>query len=62
MKSAFIAPGASVIGNVEIGNKASVWYGAVVRGNYLFFVGVIIAKGIYFFDNSAITYPLLWLI
>lgn len=29
----FIAPGAYVIGDVELGNGASVWYGSVVRGD-----------------------------
>lgn len=32
-KAAFIAPNATVIGNVEIGEGASIWYGAVVRGD-----------------------------
>ena len=31
--SAWIAPNATVIGNVEIGAEASVWYGAVIRGD-----------------------------
>src|SRR5687768_4565915 len=31
--SAFIAPTASVIGNVEIGAESSVWFGAVIRGD-----------------------------
>ena len=30
---AFIAPTATIIGDVEIGEGASVWYGAVVRGD-----------------------------
>ena len=30
---AFIAPGASVIGDVEIGPGSSVWFGCVVRGD-----------------------------
>jgi len=29
----FIAPNASVVGNVFVGTGASVWYGAVVRGD-----------------------------
>lgn len=29
----FIAPGATVIGNVTIGEGASIWYNAVVRGD-----------------------------
>lgn len=32
-KSAFIAPGAVVCGDVEIGPDASVWYGCVLRGD-----------------------------
>jgi len=32
-KDAFIAEGAVVIGDVEIGNRASIWYGAVIRGD-----------------------------
>ncbi len=28
----FVAPNASVIGNVTIGQRSSVWYGAVLRG------------------------------
>jgi carbonic anhydrase/acetyltransferase-like protein (isoleucine patch superfamily) len=32
--SAFIAPGAVVIGKVSIGPRASIWYNCVVRGDY----------------------------
>jgi len=32
-EDAFIAPGAAVIGDVEIGPGASIWYNAVVRGD-----------------------------
>lgn len=31
--TAFVAPSATVIGNVEIGEEASVWFGAVIRGD-----------------------------
>lgn len=31
--SAFVAPGAVVIGNVEIGENASIWFGCVLRGD-----------------------------
>ncbi|MEM9750829.1 MAG: gamma carbonic anhydrase family protein [Pseudomonadota bacterium] len=34
--SAFIAPGASVIGDVEIGPDANIWYGCVLRGDVNF--------------------------
>ncbi len=35
--SAFIAPGASLIGRVEVGPEASIWFGCVLRGdiNYI---------------------------
>ena len=32
-KNVFIAPNASLIGQVQIGNQSSVWYGAVLRGD-----------------------------
>lgn len=32
-KSAFVAPSASVIGDVQLGDRSSLWYGAVVRGD-----------------------------
>ena len=31
--TAFIAPGAVVLGNVTLGEESSVWYGSVVRGD-----------------------------
>ena len=31
----FVAPSASVIGNVSLGAKASVWYGVVLKGTYV---------------------------
>ncbi len=33
-ESAFLAPGVVVIGDVEIGEDASVWFGAVLRGDH----------------------------
>ena len=36
--SAFIAPTASIVGDVTIHENASVWYGAVVRGDTSFAV------------------------
>ena len=32
-KSVFVAPSASVIGDVQLGDHSSVWYGAVLRGD-----------------------------
>ena len=31
-KGVFIAPNAAVMGNVKIGDRASIWYGSVIRG------------------------------
>ena len=31
--SAWVAPGAVVVGDVEIGDDSSIWYAAVVRGD-----------------------------
>jgi len=33
-ETAWVAPGAAVIGDVEIGAHSSVWFGAVVRGDF----------------------------
>merc|ERR1711907_556562 len=33
LSSGFIAPSASIIGNVSLGESSAVWYGAVVRGD-----------------------------
>jgi len=32
--TAWVAPGATVIGDVEVGARSSVWFGAVVRGDF----------------------------
>lgn len=32
-ESAWVAPGATVVGDVRLGERASVWYGAVLRGD-----------------------------
>lgn len=36
-KDAFIAPSASVIGDVYIGRGSSIWYGCVMRGKVFHF-------------------------
>lgn len=33
MKKAYIAPNATVVGDVVLGENASIWYGAVLRGD-----------------------------
>lgn len=35
-KDAFVAPSASVIGDVQVGRASSIWYGCVLRGKMLF--------------------------
>ncbi len=32
-ESAFIAPGTTIIGDVEIGSESSIWFGSVLRGD-----------------------------
>lgn len=32
-KDAFVAPSASIIGDVQVGAGSSIWYGCVLRGN-----------------------------
>jgi carbonic anhydrase/acetyltransferase-like protein (isoleucine patch superfamily) len=33
-KDVFLAPNAVLIGDVEVGDRASIWYGAVLRGDF----------------------------
>lgn len=33
-KDVFVAPSASVIGDVQVGRASSIWYGCVLRGNH----------------------------
>jgi carbonic anhydrase/acetyltransferase-like protein (isoleucine patch superfamily) len=35
-KDAFVAPSASVIGDVQVGKGSSIWYGCVLRGKILY--------------------------
>ena len=50
-KGVFIAPTASVIGDVELGDGASVWFGAVLRGDE---AGIRIGANTSVQDNSVI--------
>lgn len=50
-KGVFIAPGAAVIGDVTIGDGASVWFGAVIRGD---FGAIRIGAGSSVQDNTVI--------
>lgn len=49
--TAFIAPGAVIIGDVTIGEKSSVWYGCVLRGDDN---AIVIGKGSNIQDGSVI--------
>ena len=51
---AFIAPTAVIVGDVEIGEEASVWFGAVLRGDY---GKIIIGRGSNVQDNAMIHAP-----
>lgn len=33
-KDAFVAPSASIIGDVQVGRMSSIWYGCVLRGKH----------------------------
>ncbi len=46
--SVFLAPGCTVVGDVEIGENSSVWYGAVIRGDKPIRIG----KGCSIQDNA----------
>lgn len=35
-KDAFVAPSASIIGDVQVGRGSSIWYGCVLRGKNFF--------------------------
>ncbi len=46
-RGTFIAPTASIVGDVSIGHGSAVWYGAVLRGK-IFFAHIISATSISF--------------
>lgn len=50
-KQAFVAPSASIIGNVHIGQHSSIWYGCVLRGDVN---SVSIGSGTNIQDNSLV--------
>lgn len=49
--TAFIAPTATVVGDVRIGARASIWYGAVVRGDTSY---AVIGEGANIQDNAVV--------
>lgn len=44
-KHAFVAPSASIIGDVQVGRGSSIWYGCVLRGKILCEI-----LGVYLYD------------
>jgi carbonic anhydrase/acetyltransferase-like protein (isoleucine patch superfamily) len=50
-EGAFVAPNASVVGAVELGSESSVWFGAVLRGD---FGRIVIGEGSCVQDNAVI--------
>ena len=53
--SSFIAPNASVIGNVHIGDDASIWYGTILRADKADSSSIKIGKGSNIQDRSVLT-------
>src|SRR3972149_2783918 len=51
----FIAPTAVVIGNVEIAEEASVWFGAVLRGDH---GRIVVGRGSNVQDNATLHAPI----
>lgn len=41
-KDAFVAPNASIIGDVHVGSSSSIWYGCVIRGMFLFELNIAV--------------------
>lgn len=50
-KDAFVAPSASIIGNVNVGQASSIWYGCVLRGDVN---SINIGSGTNIQDNSLV--------
>jgi carbonic anhydrase/acetyltransferase-like protein (isoleucine patch superfamily) len=50
-KSTFVAPNATIVGNVEMGEECSIWFGAVVRGDVNF---IKIGNKVNIQDNATI--------
>lgn len=50
-KDAFVAPSASIIGNVNVGHASSIWYGCVLRGDVN---SISIGSGTNIQDNSLV--------
>jgi len=50
-KNVFIAPGAAIIGDVIVEDEASIWFGAVIRGD---FGRIRIGRGSSIQDNAVI--------
>jgi len=41
-KDAFVAPSASIIGDVQVGRASSIWYGCVLRGKILLYINSVV--------------------
>ena len=50
-REVFLAPNATVIGDVEIGDNVSIWFGAVLRGD---FGKIVIGNGCSIQDNAVV--------
>jgi len=52
VNASFVAQSATILGNVKVGLKSSIWYGAIIRG-MLFFLSSFLLT--FFFTLSLIT-------
>lgn len=54
MKSVYLAPNATVVGDVKLGPDTNIWYGAVLRGDH---GSIVIGEGTNIQDNAVIHNP-----
>lgn len=55
-KDVFVAPSASVIGDVQVGRASSIWYGCVLRGNRCLNFGLVFMfrlQPVYIYDRMS---------
>ena len=60
-KEAFVAPSASVIGDVQVGRGSSIWYGCVLRGKNISLIDevlMVVSLSLPFFTMSDVYVPI----
>ena len=53
-RDAFVAPSASVIGDVQIGHGSSIWYGCVLRGKLFNILSILLREVLFIVRISAV--------